>query len=85
MEEVGRIVLPIELRRSFGIDVGTELDIYPEDGRIIIEVVKDRKDGCIICNSEDNLLNYYKETYVCNNCIVGMSQKLNYQERCITS
>ena len=71
-EEVGRIVLPIELRRSFNIEVGTNIDIYPENGKIVLEVVKD---SCLICNSKEQLRDC-KGNYICQTCIAEMSWKI---------
>ena len=42
VDELGRIVLPIELRKQLGITEKTDaLEIYVEDGRIILEKVVD--------------------------------------------
>lgn len=37
LDELGRITLPIELRRSLGMDERESLEIYVEDNRIILE------------------------------------------------
>jgi len=36
VDELGRIVLPIELRRNFDIDVGVSLEIFVDGDRIIL-------------------------------------------------
>lgn len=33
----GRLLLPAALRHSLGLDVGTEVVVYAEDGRLIVE------------------------------------------------
>ena len=48
IDELGRIVLPKELRKSFGIDVGDPLEIFTEDDRIIL---KQYQPSCIFCNN----------------------------------
>ena len=65
VDELGRIVLPIELRRSLDIEERDEMEIYIENDHIIL-----RKHGqaCVFCSSTQNLIQY-KGKYVCNKCI----------------
>jgi len=35
----GQIVIPVELRRKYGIKAGTKIHIYEENGRIILQPV----------------------------------------------
>lgn len=37
VDELGRVVLPIELRRTLGIDVKDALEIFVDDNRIILQ------------------------------------------------
>ena len=37
VDELGRIVLPVELRRTLNIEVKDSLEIYVENGRIILQ------------------------------------------------
>ena len=48
IDELGRIVLPIELRKQFGIDVKDLIEIYVDGDRIIL---RKKKDACIFCSS----------------------------------
>lgn len=65
IDELGRIVLPKELRKSFGIDVGDPLEIFTEEDRIIL---KQYQPSCIFCNdADDNLL--FAGKRVCRNCL----------------
>lgn len=41
IDELGRIVLPIELRRKFGIDDKDKIDIYTENNKIILKKADD--------------------------------------------
>ena len=45
VDDLGRIVLPVEVRRAMGIQVGTELEILVENRRIVLE----KMDNCCIC------------------------------------
>ncbi len=35
----GQIVIPVELRRKYGIKAGTKISIYEENGRIILQPI----------------------------------------------
>lgn len=65
IDELGRIVLPIELRR--GLDIGEKdaLEIYVENDSIILK--KFRK-NCLFCGSEENIIEF-KGKNVCGECI----------------
>lgn len=65
IDELGRIVLPIELRR--GLDIGEKdaLEIYVENDSIIL---KKFKKCCLFCGSEENIIDF-KGKNVCGECI----------------
>lgn len=64
IDELGRIVLPSELRRVFGIREGDELEISVDGEKIILNK---RLDLCLFCSSGENLIEY-KDRRVCRNC-----------------
>ena len=70
IDELGRIVLPIELRR--GLDIGEKdaLEIYVEDDTIIL---KKFKKSCIFCNNDDNIIDF-KGKNVCSECIAQLKK-----------
>ena len=71
VDELGRIVLPIELRRSLNIDVKDSLEIFVgEDGKIILQKYNA---GCVFTNSMDDLVNYHG-TKVSKKAIMDMAQ-----------
>jgi AbrB family looped-hinge helix DNA binding protein len=37
----GQVVIPVELRRKFGIDEGTRVAFFEEDGRLLLQPVTD--------------------------------------------
>ena len=53
VDELGRIVLPIELRRTMGIDVKDSLEIY--------------EPSCIFCGNAKDIVNF-KGKNVCSAC-----------------
>ena len=69
LDELGRIVLPMEIRTKFDINPKDALEIFVEDDKIIL---KKYQPCCILCgNTSDNVL--LNEKRVCKKCI----EKLN--------
>lgn len=57
LDQVGRITLPIELRKLFGLQTGSELELYVDDDAIILQKHKFNKSKIIhsnknICNTK---------------------------------
>ena len=48
VDELGRIVLPIELRRTMGIDVKDALEIYVEGDTIML---RKYEPSCVFCGN----------------------------------
>ncbi|MGY3386864.1 transcriptional pleiotropic regulator of transition state genes [Paenibacillus polymyxa] len=69
LDRLGRIVIPKELRKTLGIEVGSPLEFYSDDGKIAIQ----RYVGvsCNFCGSVNNL-SYYKNSFICIDCIDEM-------------
>ncbi len=65
VDELGRIVLPIELRRKFDVDVKDALEIYTEDDKIIL---KKYEPACVFCGSSEDIISY-NDKNICKNCI----------------
>ena len=65
IDELGRIVLPSELRRVFGIHEGDELEISVDGERVILQK---RRDICIFCGSEYPAIEF-RERRVCASCL----------------
>ena len=65
VDDLGRIVLPIELRRTLDIAERDELEIYMENDRIILQKFEP---SCIFCASSQGLVSY-KGKNVCAACM----------------
>ncbi|MGN0691217.1 MAG: AbrB/MazE/SpoVT family DNA-binding domain-containing protein [Oscillospiraceae bacterium] len=65
LDSLGRVVIPIEIRRRFEINEDEELEFYIEDDKIIM---KKFIDSCTFCGSRDNLTEY-KGKHICTDCI----------------
>ena len=64
VDDLGRIVLPIELRRTLDIAERDSLQIFVSEDNIIL---KKYQPSCVFCNSSKNLL-AYKGKNVCTSC-----------------
>ncbi len=56
LDELGRITIPIELRRSLGIGDRDALEIFTEDNRIVLEKYEPTD---IFTGSEEDLIEYH--------------------------
>lgn len=65
IDDLGRIVLPAELRKTLGLIEGTMLDIFLEDNRIVLTP---RLDACVFCRSRQDLKEF-RGKMVCAGCI----------------
>lgn len=64
IDELGRIVLPSELRRVFGIREGDELAISVDGEKVILEK---RLDVCVFCSAEKPSIDFHGRS-VCEIC-----------------
>ena len=69
VDELGRVVIPIELRNKFGIAEKDPIEIF-EDGSNI--VLKKFEPNCIFCRSSKKL-SEYKDKLVCDKCLEKLS------------
>ena len=70
VDELGRIVLPVELRRTLDISERDELEIYLDDDRV---VMKKYEPSCIFCNSSQGLV-IYRGKNICMECIRDLNK-----------
>lgn len=64
VDELGRVVLPIELRRTLDINQKDSLEIYVDGEKIIL---KKHSPACIFCG-EAEAITYFKGKNVCPQC-----------------
>ena len=70
VDELGRIVLPIELRRTLDIAQRDALEIYVDEDRIIL---KKYMPSCIFCGDAKDVMDY-KGKNVCPNCLKSLRE-----------
>ena len=65
VDELGRIVLPIELRRTLDIAGKDALEIYVDEGTIIL---KKYEPSCIFCGNSKDVISF-KGKNICPKCL----------------
>jgi len=65
VDELGRVVLPIELRRTLDIAEKDALEIYVDGANIIF---KKYEPGCIFCSEVNDIIDF-KGKNICKNCL----------------
>ena len=69
VDNLGRIVLPIELRRTLGINVKDAVEIYTDNDTIIL---RKYQQSCVFCGNTD-ALSEFKDKMVCSRCLSEIS------------
>lgn len=64
LDSLGRVVLPIDVRRALEIDRDDAVEIYVDSEYIIL---KKNVPTCIFCSNEKTLTKF-KDKYVCSKC-----------------
>ncbi|BFH12306.1 AbrB family transcriptional regulator [Paenibacillus dendritiformis] len=67
LDSLGRVVIPMELRRTMGIGEQEPMEIYTDGDRIVL---KRYFSGCSLCGStEKSLKRYARDRSICVGCI----------------
>lgn len=69
IDELGRIVIPREIRRSLEIDEGDALEFFVSSSSIVI---RKYVNVCLFCGSYDNLIKF-RDKLVCKDCVKYLS------------
>ena len=70
LDELGRIVLPMEIRKSFDIQKRNPVEIYVENDMIIL---KKHTQSCTFCDSTENIKEF-KTKHICETCLKDISK-----------
>lgn len=73
IDELGRIVIPREIRNSLEIEERDPLEIYIDGSSIIL---KKFEATCIFCENTKNLTKY-KDKLICDKCMKKIAEKTN--------
>lgn len=70
VDELGRIVIPIELRRTLDVAERDDMEIFVEGNRIILQKYES---SCLFCSATQGLVTF-KGKNICSNCVRSISR-----------
>ena len=70
-DNLGRIVIPIELRKRLNIDIKDPVEVFMDKDSIVI---KKYNPECMFCGSLENITEY-KGKKVCESCLNEVKEK----------
>ncbi len=65
VDELGRIVLPIEIRKVLDIKQKDAIEIFTDDDRIVLQKYQP---ACVFCNNAGDVV-YFNGKRICNECL----------------
>jgi transcriptional pleiotropic regulator of transition state genes len=71
IDELGRIVIPIDIRRKLGVNNGESLEIALQNDTVIL---KKHHETCIFCFGSEDLVSF-EGKLVCNKCIEKLTKE----------
>ena len=73
VDELGRVVIPIELRRTLSIAERDALEIYTDEDRIVLRKYEPTC-TCVFCGRADDVIPF-KGRNVCKKCAMDMKKE----------
>ena len=73
VDDLGRVVIPIEIRRSLNIRIKDALEIFVDGNRIVMQKVEK---GCVFCGNMEDLATIHDRS-ICKECITLLSESNN--------
>lgn len=74
IDDLGRVVLPKELRRTMNIKEGDPLEIFVDGDQIILKKYEGSEPKCAICESYEDLLEV-DSVHICRSCGFKIADK----------
>ena len=68
VDELGRVVIPKEIRNKLEISEKDPIEIYVEGKSIVLKKIED---NCIFCGNNKNLISY-KDKLICKKCLENL-------------
>lgn len=68
LDTLGRIVIPMELRKIFDLDIGDPIEIFVEGNDIIL---RKYQPACIFCNDATDMVTVHGKN-ICRKCLDEM-------------
>jgi transcriptional pleiotropic regulator of transition state genes len=73
LDKLGRVVIPVELRKTMEFVEREDLEIFVERDRIILMKYQPSEE-CVFCGSPEAVSNFKGRT-ICGNCLESITQK----------
>ena len=73
-DDLGRVVIPIELRRVMDIKEGDSFEIFTDDDKIIL---RKYEPGCVFCGSCNDMIRFHCKN-ICVSCATILKRSLEY-------
>jgi len=70
IDALGRLVIPVELRKTLGWEIGSPVEFYVENETVIL---KKYEPGCIFCGEASGIIDY-KGKKICTSCLKELSK-----------
>lgn len=65
VDELGRIVLPIEIRKVLDINVKDPIEIFTDDDKIVL---RKYSPSCVFCGNANDIV-YFNNKRICTACL----------------
>ena len=72
VDHLGRVVLPIDIRKTMGINDKDPLEIFIEEDKIILTKYHP---ACTFCSNADNIV-YFNGKRICADCLKKIKEQL---------
>ncbi len=76
IDDLGRMVIPIELRKTMNINKKDPMEIFVDEEKIIL---KKYEPACIFCDNTDNTVDFKGRT-ICQECLDNMMELVDQEE-----
>lgn len=76
LDELGRIVLPSEIRKSLHLNVKDPVEIYISGESIVL---RKYLPACIFCDNADDIINF-KGKNICKNCLTKLKNENTHKK-----
>ncbi|NLD45928.1 MAG: AbrB/MazE/SpoVT family DNA-binding domain-containing protein [Clostridiaceae bacterium] len=71
VDELGRIVIPMEIRQIYDIKTKDSIEIFVNDDKIVL---RKYQPACIFCGNAQDVIKY-QERMICKDCLSEISEK----------
>lgn len=72
VDDLGRVVLPIEIRQSLDINPRDPLEIFIQNKQIILQKYHP---ACVFCSNVENVV-YFNDKRICSECLEKIKTSL---------